>query len=145
MATQYKLSLQDCLILSMQTIPGAGKLGEARTHRKLREDLELTEDENATIGYREMRDQFDRPLGRFRWSPEEARLHFKVVAISEPGQDAIIKALRDVESKGELTDDHIALWDIFVALHKSMKDRVVEDHEGDDLPPTPPAPAPEEE
>lgn len=102
---EYELSVLERLTL-LQALPREGNLVTIKIVRKLREDLSLSEEE--IVAYKVVvRDE-----GGVQWSAEDAKT--KEVEIGPAALTTIQKALKKLNDKEALREEHIAVYEKFV-------------------------------
>lgn len=99
-----ELNVVDRLML-LNVLPKEGNITTLKIVRKLREDLSFSEEEHKVLN-------IENKDGMTLWNPEPNVK--KEIEIGEKATDVIVDALKDLNSKNKLQEDHLNLWDIFV-------------------------------
>lgn len=105
-----RLSTAERLIL-LNALPKQGSLVDLRIVRDLSSALSFSEEEQAELGFREEN-------GRVQWRIEGEKN--ADVKMGPRAQDIVLKALRALDKRGELTIDQVDVYERFLALEKDQ-------------------------
>jgi hypothetical protein len=98
-----KLNIIERILLS-GILPAKGTFQTLKLLRVLKEDLSFTEEENKRLEFRQDGD-------RIHWKETAEEWDIK---IGDTMKEIIVKTLKDIDEKGELTDQHFSLYEKFV-------------------------------
>ena len=100
-----KLMFLDRMIL-MSVLPEKGTFVTLKIIRKLREALSPSAAEVKKLAVKE------NPNGSVNWNPEKD--NGITVEIDDLALDLIKKSLKELDSKGDLTNDHLTIYEMFI-------------------------------
>ena len=103
-ANCMELKVYDRLIL-LNILPKEGDFTTLKIIRKLREDLSFSEQEHATL-------QFKQEGGNVQWK-QEGDVPVNVI-IGEKATDIIVEVLKKLDKEKKLTESHLPLYELFV-------------------------------
>ena len=100
-----KLSIGDRLAL-LSVMPSEGSITTLRIVRELKDNLSFSEVEHSEL-------ELENAEGGVRWN-RDATDPMKDVPIGEKATDTIMEALERMNSRGNLMEAHMGIWDIFM-------------------------------
>ena len=106
-----ELTVMDRLML-LQVLPKEGDFLSLRILRELKEELSFTEEEQAALELKQ-----NREAGTVNWNLESERAQGpKDVPIVEKATDLIVEALKGLNSRKQLTEAHMPIYERFVEV-----------------------------
>ena len=107
----YKLTLNERVTL-IHILPPTGTFVTLGLVRRLRETLSCSEEEIKEHGIVETVDA-EAGTVTTAWKPESAAVEFDI-EIGEKMTDLVVKTLKDLDAKEQLTDQHFSLYEKFI-------------------------------
>jgi len=101
-----ELTVKERLVL-MATLPKEGSFTILKLLRKLKEDLSFDDSENKKLRFVQEGDMV-------RW--DETQNIVKDIKTGETMMNLIVNALKELDRKGKLTEDHFTLYEKFVEV-----------------------------
>lgn len=105
---KYDLSVRERLVL-LGCMPPRGDIVTLKIVRDLTEEMSFNEDEIKKLSLKT-----DPETNMIHWDDEAEKDVVKEVEIGEKAMAIIVGQLRDLNNKGELTAQHISVYDRFV-------------------------------
>lgn len=102
--TDIDFSVKERLVL-LGSLPASGSIDTLRILRDLRGELSFSEEEHKAFKLNGTEN------GTFRWDTSAERA--KTINIGPKAAEIIQKALKELNKKEALTDNHVELWDRF--------------------------------